>query len=157
MCSTLCHIVLQCVACVANYSFLHVAYFMATLEFCSVLQWHSSSGLQFAGLQCDELQETLDMGWLRLVGSIKLKVSFAEYSLFYSAFLIKETIFCKSDLFNFMDPTNRSHPIYIPPRCFNLGLRGIVLQFVQRLYYGCNVLQCAAVCWSAIQKIPLAK
>ena len=29
------------------------------------------------------------MGWLRLVGSIKLQVSFAEYSLFYRALLQK--------------------------------------------------------------------
>jgi len=27
------------------------------------------------------------MGWLRLVGSMKLKISFAEYSLFYRALL----------------------------------------------------------------------
>ena len=32
------------------------------------------------------------MGWLRLVGSIKLQVSFAEYSLFYRAFLQKRPI-----------------------------------------------------------------
>jgi len=33
-----------------------------------------------------------DMGWLRLVGSTKLQVSFAEYRLFYRALL------CKRDL-----------------------------------------------------------
>jgi len=43
------------------------------------------------------------MGWLRLVGSFKLYVSFAEYGLFDSA-LPKET-------YNFKEPTNRSHPI----------------------------------------------
>jgi len=32
------------------------------------------------------------MGWLRLVGSIKLKVSFAEYSLFYRALLQRKPI-----------------------------------------------------------------
>jgi len=32
------------------------------------------------------------MGWLRLVGSLKLQVSFAEYSLFYRALLIKRSI-----------------------------------------------------------------
>jgi len=32
------------------------------------------------------------MGWLRLVGSIKLQVSFAEYSLFYRALLQKRPI-----------------------------------------------------------------
>ena len=32
---------------------------------------------------------THDIGWLRLVGSLKLQVSFAEYSLFYGALLQK--------------------------------------------------------------------
>ena len=32
------------------------------------------------------------MGWLRLVGSIKLWVSLAEYSLFYRALLQKRSI-----------------------------------------------------------------
>jgi len=43
------------------------------------------------------------MGWLRLVGSLKLYVSFAKelYKRRYSA---KET-------YNFQEPTNRSHPI----------------------------------------------
>ena len=36
----------------------------------------------------------VNMGWLRLVGSLKLWVSFAEYSLFYRALLQKRpTIF----------------------------------------------------------------
>jgi len=44
------------------------------------------------------------MGWLRLVGSLKLQVSFAEYHLFYRALFAKET-------YDFKEPTNRSHPI----------------------------------------------
>ena len=43
------------------------------------------------------------MGWLRLVGSPKWQVSFAEYCLFYRALLQKGP--------NFKGPTNRSHPI----------------------------------------------
>jgi len=43
------------------------------------------------------------MEWLRLVGSLKLKVSFAEHSLFYRA-LAKPT-------YNFKEPIHRSHPI----------------------------------------------
>ena len=44
------------------------------------------------------------MGWLRLVGSLQLRVSFAEYHLFHRALLQKET-------YNFKEPTSRSHPI----------------------------------------------
>jgi len=32
------------------------------------------------------------MGWLRLVGSLKLQVSFAECSLFYRALLLKRLV-----------------------------------------------------------------
>jgi len=37
-----------------------------------------------------------DMGWLRLVGSLKLYVSFAEYSLFYRALLQKRPTILRS-------------------------------------------------------------
>ena len=37
-----------------------------------------------------------DMGWLRLVGSLKLQVSFAEYHLFYRALLQKRPIILRS-------------------------------------------------------------
>jgi len=46
-----------------------------------------------------------DMRWLRFVGSLKLHVSFAEYSLFCRALLQKRPIILK-------EPTNSSHPIY---------------------------------------------
>jgi len=36
------------------------------------------------------------MGWLRLVGSLKLQVSFAEYRLFYRALLQKRPLFLRS-------------------------------------------------------------
>ena len=36
------------------------------------------------------------MGWLRLVGSIELSVSFAEYRLFYRALLQKRRIILRS-------------------------------------------------------------
>ena len=36
------------------------------------------------------------MGWLRLVGSLQLQVSFAEYSLFYRALLQKRPIILRS-------------------------------------------------------------
>ena len=38
------------------------------------------------------------MGWLRLLGSFKIYVSFAEYSLFYRALLQKRPIILKSHL-----------------------------------------------------------
>jgi len=44
----------------------------------------------------------MNMGWLRLVGSLKFQVSLAEYSLFYRALLQKRPI---------KEPTSRSHPI----------------------------------------------
>jgi len=47
--------------------------------------------------------------WLRLVGSLKLQVSFVECSLFHGAFFAKETYYFKK-------PNNRSHPIYIQCR-----------------------------------------
>jgi len=37
-------------------------------------------------------EQSGSMGWLRLVGSIKLQVSFPEYSLFYRALLQKRPI-----------------------------------------------------------------
>jgi len=36
------------------------------------------------------------MGWLRLVGSLKLQVSFAEYRLFYRAFVQKRHVILRS-------------------------------------------------------------
>ena len=38
----------------------------------------------------------VDMRWLRLVGSLKLQVSFAEYRLFYTAFLQRRPIILRS-------------------------------------------------------------
>jgi len=40
--------------------------------------------------------EFLSIGWLRLVGSLTLQVSFAEYSLFYSALLQKRPMILRS-------------------------------------------------------------
>jgi len=47
------------------------------------------------------------MGWLRLVSSLQLQVSFAEY-LFHRALL--QGSFAK-ETYHFKEPTNRSHPI----------------------------------------------
>ena len=45
-------------------------------------------GLQYMFIHC--------MGWLRLVGSLKLQVSFAEYYLFYEALLQKRLMILRS-------------------------------------------------------------
>jgi len=37
-----------------------------------------------------------DMGWLQLVGSLKLQVSLAEYHLFYKSVLQKWSVILKS-------------------------------------------------------------
>jgi len=50
-------------------------------------------------------------GWLELIGSLKLQVSFAEYHLFYRALLQKRSII--------LEPTNRSHPIVVSFIQFN--------------------------------------
>ena len=41
-------------------------------------------------------QGTDSMGWLRIVGFLKFKVFFAEYSLFYRALLQKEPIISRN-------------------------------------------------------------
>ena len=45
-----------------------------------------------------------NMGWLRLVGFLKLQVSFAEYSLFYRSSFAKET-------YNLKEPTNTRYEV----------------------------------------------
>jgi len=73
------------------------------------------------------------MGWLRLVGSIKWKVSFAECrSLLYGSFA-KET-------YNFKEPTNRGHPIAA-------GAEGAVNIHSICVYYVCVwICMCVSMC-----------
>jgi len=47
-----------------------------------------------------------NLGWLRLVGSFILDVSFVEYRLFYRSLFAKET-------YHFKEPTHRSHLIFL--------------------------------------------
>jgi len=65
----------------------------------------------------------MGMGWLRLVGSLKLYVSFVEYRallqkrpMILRGLLQKRPIILKSsfakETHNFKEPTNRSHPIW---------------------------------------------
>ena len=50
------------------------------------------------------------MGWLRLVGSIKLKVSFAKERYKRDYILQKKT-------YNLIEPADRSHPIFVSCVC----------------------------------------
>jgi len=59
--------------------------------------------------------EVLDMGWLRLVGSIKLYVSFAEYCLFYRALLQKRPIIVRSLLIVATSYLERETSCHTPP------------------------------------------
>ena len=71
------------------------------LSYCHVFSTVACLELQychiFSTVVCLELMlqhkfEARNMGWLRLVGSIKLQVSFAEYCLFYRVLLQKRPI-----------------------------------------------------------------
>jgi len=82
----------------------------------------------------------MDMGWLRLVGFLKLQVSFAKYRLFYRALLQKRPVILRGlliiatpyaclasirsermamhvsfakETYTFKEPTDRSHPISV--------------------------------------------
>jgi len=72
------------------------------------------------------------MGWLPLVGSLVLQVSFAEYHLFYRFSFEKET-------YNFKEPTSRSHPIVdVDFAMSDVAIGSLVLQvsFAEyRLFY----------------------
>ena len=89
------------------------------------------------------------MGWLRLVGSLKLQVSFAEYSLFYRALLKKRPIILRSLL------------IIATPQCGAvccsvLQCAAVRCSVYQCVAMCCSVLQCVAVCCSVLQcTIPL--
>jgi len=56
------------------------------------------------------------MGWLRLVGSIQLQVSFAEYSLFYRALLQKRPVIL-SILLTVATPYRKC--VYSTPACMS--------------------------------------
>ena len=73
----------------------------------------------------------LHTGWLRLVGSIKLQVAFAEYLSLLQGSFTKET-------YNFINPTNRSHPIRT---CSTHNEQHNAIYRLQRIASRCNTLQ----------------
>jgi len=86
------------------------------------------------------------MGWLRLAGSIKLQVSFAEYSLFYRALLQKKT-------YNSKEPTNCSHPPYVAESDSKWwGLTKLkAWRYVMGLMYTCDMTHSYATHRNALQ------
>ena len=79
-----------------------------------------------------------DRGWLPLVGSLKLQVSFAKepYKRDYSA---KET-------YKLKDPTKRSHPIHSPPLSLKHTLKHLLT----------SALSHAHTPWSYLLSLPLS-
>ena len=65
------------------------------------------------GVQCDMMRYTA-MGWLSLVGSIKLLVSFAKEPC--------KRVYSAKEFYNYIDPTNCSHPIFITGLCVHTYL-----------------------------------
>ena len=64
---------------------------------CAITQTHLDAATTFVLVCiCVCLFVYMHMGWLRLVGSLKLHVSFAEYSPFYRALLRKRPIILRS-------------------------------------------------------------
>jgi len=78
----------------------------------------------------------LTMGWLRLVGSLKSEVSFAEYRLIYRALLQKRPIILRS--------------LLIEATPYRATVSDRVLQCVAVC---CSVLQGVAVCCSVLQRV----
>ena len=107
----------------------------------------------------------MDMGWLRLVGSLKPYISFAEYSLFYRALLQKRPMLWRSLLIAATPYSSCDVCV-----CWNtqheqtLILHSIfwILDITRKcgaaccdtfecVVVCCSVLQCVAVCCSALQ------
>jgi len=80
----------------------------------------------------------LHMGWIQLVGSLKLQVSFAEFSLFDRALLQKRPVILRSLLIVPTPYLYMSLPYY---------------SAVQHQCKSAGVLQCVAVCCSVLQSL----
>jgi len=99
---------------------------------------------------------SLAMGWLRLVGSIILQVSFAEYSLCYWSLLRKRPIIL-SMLLTVPTPylfLNLSRIFLLARSLSRVRARTLSLLFVCSLVaVFCSVLQCIAVCCSVLRRV----
>ena len=79
----------------------------------------------------------LTMGWLRLVGSLKLQVSFAEYSLFYRALLQKRPIISRSLLIIATPHPSREtslFPLYCLSPCVSCAVSFRFCTYTRTLY-----------------------
>jgi len=79
------------------YKLKNVLFSYLQVEECSILvypKWRNTLFNRMLQVKKSSIQSC--MGWLRLVGSLKLQVSFAEYSLFYRAVLQKRPIILRS-------------------------------------------------------------
>ena len=79
-------------------------------------------------------------GWLWLVGSFKLYVSFAKEPYKRDDVLQKKT-------YNFKEPTTRSHPTH------TLGYEGVAPGCLFT-FHSCGVLHCVAVLWEGGARLP---
>jgi len=86
------------------------------------------------------------MGWLRLVGSIKLQVSFAKYHLFYRALLQKRPIILRSLLIAATPYIQRYIRLSEMNLTANKGVRLYLYVYVHLyVYTGVFVLFCSLV------------
>jgi len=71
------------------------------------------------------------MGWLRLVGSLNLQVSFAEYRFFYRALLQKRPIILRS----LLNSTSR-----------DMGIKGVYVHRCSYVYVYIYIYICIFIC-----------
>jgi len=90
------------------------------------------------------------MGWLPLVGSLKLWVSFAEDFLFYRALLQKGPMILRSLLIEATPCIHQSWVLEWYKRCSE-----VCCSVLQCVAVCCSVLQCVAVCRSVPQCVAM--
>jgi len=129
-----------------------------TATHCNTLQRTAThcSILQHTAAHCNTLQHTArycTMGWLRLAGSLKLQVSFAEYHLFYRALLQKRHIILRSLLFEatLFTATHCDTMQHTATRCSTLQHTATHCNTLQRTASHCNTLQHTAALCSTLQ------
>jgi len=96
-------------------------------------------------------------GWLQFVGSLKLQVSFAEYSLFYTALLQKRPIILRSLLIVATPDPHDKYPLYFvthnAKRCNTLPSTAKHCNTLQHTVTHCNTLQHIVTYCTALQRL----